>query len=109
MSISYAGNKQTSLCSLIGYDSRKLCDLPCFIFLSRKFYLSFIDSNADFLDLILLIVFTQIFFPQCVSSKMSGFLDNCNWPKCDCIELGERRNFVASIISGVMVRTILLI
>ncbi|XP_025098627.1 transmembrane protein 50B-like [Pomacea canaliculata] len=33
---------------------------------------------------------------------MSGFLDNCNWPKCDCIELGERRNFVASIISGVM-------
>ncbi|XP_050394381.1 transmembrane protein 50B [Patella vulgata] len=33
---------------------------------------------------------------------MSGFLDNCQWPKCDCIELGERRNSVASIVSGVM-------
>ncbi|ESO88903.1 hypothetical protein LOTGIDRAFT_203131 [Lottia gigantea] len=33
---------------------------------------------------------------------MSGFLDNCQWPKCDCIELGERRNYVASVISGVM-------
>ncbi|XP_067675653.1 transmembrane protein 50A-like isoform X1 [Haliotis asinina] len=33
---------------------------------------------------------------------MSGFLDNCQVPRCDCIELGERRNMVASIISGIM-------
>lgn len=32
---------------------------------------------------------------------MSGFLDNCN-PKCECIELGERRNLVASIVSGTL-------
>lgn len=30
---------------------------------------------------------------------MSGFLDNCN-PRCECIELGERRNLVVSIVSG---------
>ncbi|KAK7108140.1 transmembrane protein 50B-like isoform X2 [Littorina saxatilis] len=33
---------------------------------------------------------------------MSGFLDNCSMPKCDCIELGERRNMVVAIISGIM-------
>ncbi|KAL4233535.1 Transmembrane protein 50A [Mactra antiquata] len=33
---------------------------------------------------------------------MSGFLDNCNLPNCECIELGDRRNFVASVISGVL-------
>ncbi|XP_059177009.1 transmembrane protein 50B-like [Physella acuta] len=33
---------------------------------------------------------------------MSGFLDNCHWPRCECIELGERRNLVVSIISGIM-------
>ncbi|KAK3585596.1 hypothetical protein CHS0354_036782 [Potamilus streckersoni] len=33
---------------------------------------------------------------------MSGFLDNCQWPRCECIELGERRNFVASIVAGVL-------
>ncbi|KAL3881545.1 hypothetical protein ACJMK2_027974 [Sinanodonta woodiana] len=33
---------------------------------------------------------------------MSGFLDNCQWPRCECIELGERRNFVASVVAGVL-------
>ena len=32
---------------------------------------------------------------------MSGFLDNCN-PRCECIELGERRNLLASIVSGAL-------
>ncbi|KAL5010620.1 hypothetical protein ScPMuIL_012925 [Solemya velum] len=31
---------------------------------------------------------------------MSGLLDNCRTPSCDCIELGEKRNLVASIVSG---------
>ncbi|XP_059162514.1 transmembrane protein 50B-like [Physella acuta] len=33
---------------------------------------------------------------------MSGFLDICHWPRCECIEFGERRNLVVSIISGIM-------
>lgn len=33
---------------------------------------------------------------------MSGFLDNCQLPRCDCIELGEKRNLVASVVSGVL-------
>ncbi|KAK3097683.1 hypothetical protein FSP39_012085 [Pinctada imbricata] len=33
---------------------------------------------------------------------MSGFLDNCQWPNCECLQLGERRNSVASIVSGVL-------
>ncbi|XP_060073030.1 transmembrane protein 50B-like [Ylistrum balloti] len=33
---------------------------------------------------------------------MSGLLDNCQIPKCDCIELGERRNAVVSVIAGVL-------
>lgn len=40
------------------------------------------------------------------SLKMSGFLDNCQWPRCECIELGERRNMVAAIVSGVLVRIV---
>ncbi|KAJ8314872.1 hypothetical protein KUTeg_007022 [Tegillarca granosa] len=32
---------------------------------------------------------------------MSGILDNCN-PSCECLELGEKRNAVVSVISGVM-------
>lgn len=33
---------------------------------------------------------------------MSGFLDNCH-PSCECLELGEKRNAVVSVISGIMV------
>ncbi|CAL1544525.1 unnamed protein product [Lymnaea stagnalis] len=33
---------------------------------------------------------------------MSGFLDNCHWPRCECIELGDKRNLVVSVLSGVM-------
>jgi len=33
---------------------------------------------------------------------MSGFLDNCHMPQCECLELGEKRNLVVSIISGVL-------
>lgn len=36
-----------------------------------------------------------------LSSKMSGFLDNCH-PSCECLELGEKRNAVVSVISGIM-------
>ena len=34
---------------------------------------------------------------------MSGFLDNCQLPSCECLRLGERRNAVASISSGILV------
>ncbi|KAI4894812.1 hypothetical protein NFI96_012379 [Prochilodus magdalenae] len=34
---------------------------------------------------------------------MAGFLDNVRWPECECIDWGERRNTVASIVSGVLV------
>ncbi|XP_078030394.1 transmembrane protein 50B-like isoform X2 [Epinephelus lanceolatus] len=33
---------------------------------------------------------------------MAGFLDNFRWPDCECIDWGERRNAVASIVSGVL-------
>ncbi|XP_052810416.1 transmembrane protein 50B-like isoform X1 [Mya arenaria] len=33
---------------------------------------------------------------------MSGFLDNCHLPDCECLQLGDRRNLVASVISGVL-------
>ncbi|XP_005090730.1 transmembrane protein 50B [Aplysia californica] len=33
---------------------------------------------------------------------MSGFLDNCHWPRCECIELGDRRNLIVAIASGVL-------
>lgn len=33
---------------------------------------------------------------------MSGLLDNCQWPRCESCELGERRNMVASIIAGIL-------
>lgn len=32
---------------------------------------------------------------------MSGFLDNCQC-RCECIELGDRRNAVVSIVSGIL-------
>lgn len=35
---------------------------------------------------------------------MAGFLDNFRWPECECIDWGERRNAVASIVAGVLVR-----
>lgn len=34
---------------------------------------------------------------------MAGFLDNFRWPECECIDWGERRNAVASIVAGVLV------
>ncbi|KAG9329650.1 hypothetical protein JZ751_003358 [Albula glossodonta] len=33
---------------------------------------------------------------------MAGFLDNCRWPECECIDWGERRNTAASIVAGVL-------
>ncbi|XP_071368973.1 transmembrane protein 50B isoform X2 [Centroberyx affinis] len=33
---------------------------------------------------------------------MAGFLDNFRWPECECIDWGERRNAVASIVAGVL-------
>lgn len=33
---------------------------------------------------------------------MSGFLDNCHLPQCECLELGERRNLIVSIASGIL-------
>ncbi|XP_078119156.1 transmembrane protein 50B isoform X2 [Sander vitreus] len=33
---------------------------------------------------------------------MAGFLDSFRWPECECIDWGERRNAVASIVSGVL-------
>ncbi|XP_026862635.1 transmembrane protein 50B-like [Electrophorus electricus] len=33
---------------------------------------------------------------------MAGFLDNVHWPEFECIDWGERRNTVASVISGIL-------
>uniref|UniRef100_A0A6Q2Z7M0 Transmembrane protein 50B n=1 Tax=Esox lucius TaxID=8010 RepID=A0A6Q2Z7M0_ESOLU len=33
---------------------------------------------------------------------MAGFLDNVRLPECECIDWGERRNAVASIVAGVL-------
>ncbi|TDH07144.1 hypothetical protein EPR50_G00121770 [Perca flavescens] len=33
---------------------------------------------------------------------MAGFLDSFRWPEYECIDWGERRNAVASIVSGVL-------
>ncbi|XP_022076913.1 transmembrane protein 50B [Acanthochromis polyacanthus] len=33
---------------------------------------------------------------------MAGFLDNFRWPECECIDWGERRNTVASVVAGVL-------
>ncbi|XP_041857194.1 transmembrane protein 50B [Melanotaenia boesemani] len=33
---------------------------------------------------------------------MAGFLDNFRWPECECIDWGERRNAVASVVAGVL-------
>lgn len=35
--------------------------------------------------------------------QMAGFLDNFRWPEWECIDWGERRNAVASIVAGVLV------
>lgn len=35
---------------------------------------------------------------------MAGFLDNFRWPECECIDWGERRNAVASVAAGLLVR-----
>ncbi|KAG8136557.1 hypothetical protein E2320_005123 [Naja naja] len=33
---------------------------------------------------------------------MAGFLDNFRWPECECIDWGERRNTVASVVAGIL-------
>nr|XP_026694166.1 transmembrane protein 50B-like [Ciona intestinalis] len=33
---------------------------------------------------------------------MAGILDNFQCPSCDCIELGEKRNAVAAVLSGAL-------
>uniref|UniRef100_A0A665W6D0 Transmembrane protein 50B n=1 Tax=Echeneis naucrates TaxID=173247 RepID=A0A665W6D0_ECHNA len=33
---------------------------------------------------------------------MAGFLDNFRWPECECFDLGERRNTLASVVAGVL-------
>ncbi|KAI3356638.1 hypothetical protein L3Q82_017836 [Scortum barcoo] len=33
---------------------------------------------------------------------MAGFLDNFRWPEWECIDWGERRNAVASIVAGAL-------
>uniref|UniRef100_A0AAZ3PA09 Transmembrane protein 50B n=1 Tax=Oncorhynchus tshawytscha TaxID=74940 RepID=A0AAZ3PA09_ONCTS len=33
---------------------------------------------------------------------MAGFLDNFRMPECECIDWGERRNTLASIVAGVL-------
>ncbi|XP_052240677.1 transmembrane protein 50B-like isoform X2 [Dreissena polymorpha] len=33
---------------------------------------------------------------------MSGLLDNCRLPECECIQIGERRNLIASIVAGTL-------
>ncbi|KAF5903283.1 transmembrane protein 50B, partial [Clarias magur] len=35
-------------------------------------------------------------------TDMAGFLDNFRWPECECIDLAERRNTVASIVAGIL-------
>lgn len=34
--------------------------------------------------------------------RMAGFLDNFRWPEFECIDWGESRNTVASIVAGVL-------
>lgn len=36
-------------------------------------------------------------------TQMAGFLDNFRWPECECIDWGERRNAVASVVAGILV------
>ncbi|CAH1799305.1 unnamed protein product [Owenia fusiformis] len=31
---------------------------------------------------------------------MSGCLDNFRWPECECLQVGEKRNMIASIVAG---------
>ncbi|CAJ0929955.1 unnamed protein product [Ranitomeya imitator] len=33
---------------------------------------------------------------------MAGFLDNFRWPQCECIDWGEKRNTIASVVAGVL-------
>lgn len=33
---------------------------------------------------------------------MAGLLDNFRWPECECCDLGEKRNLIASIASGTL-------
>uniref|UniRef100_A0A2K6DN00 Uncharacterized protein n=1 Tax=Macaca nemestrina TaxID=9545 RepID=A0A2K6DN00_MACNE len=33
---------------------------------------------------------------------MAGFLDNFHWPEYECIDWGERRNAVASVVTGIL-------
>ncbi|KAK3543325.1 hypothetical protein QTP70_018076, partial [Hemibagrus guttatus] len=35
-------------------------------------------------------------------TDMAGFLDNFRWPECECIDWGEKRNTVASIVAGIL-------
>lgn len=37
-------------------------------------------------------------------AHMAGFLDNFRWPEWECIDWGERRNALASVVAGVLVR-----
>ncbi|CDQ82330.1 unnamed protein product [Oncorhynchus mykiss] len=37
---------------------------------------------------------------------MAGFLDNFRMPECECIDWGERRNTLASIVAGVLVSAV---
>lgn len=34
---------------------------------------------------------------------MAGFLDNFRWPEWECIDWGEKRNAVASVVAGLLV------
>lgn len=34
---------------------------------------------------------------------MAGFLDNFRWPECECMDWGERRNALASVVAGFLV------
>ncbi|XP_030055527.1 transmembrane protein 50B [Microcaecilia unicolor] len=33
---------------------------------------------------------------------MAGFLDNFRWPEYECIDWGERRNVIVSVIAGIL-------
>ncbi|KAM4700717.1 transmembrane protein 50B [Discoglossus pictus] len=33
---------------------------------------------------------------------MAGFLDNFRWPECECVDWGEKRNTIASVVAGVL-------
>ncbi|XP_048459005.1 transmembrane protein 50B [Rhincodon typus] len=39
---------------------------------------------------------------------MAGFLDNFRWPEFECIDWGESRNAVASIVAGVLANCFIL-